>query len=516
MKIWQKIALGFLVVVIINLANLLLLLHLEGKVFQYQEESSKAQKDVQELIYIKAGHIRWKVNVLSALLNEVAPEVEYDPTKCSLGRFMARVHPQSPEEEKLWASLKKYHTQMHLNAQKMAQMIEDEEDFEDVIVPFYNEKINAVSKKVLKKLDELVDLYNQRAQGLEARSNDELLLLKKTSLIANVMTIILAVVFGFWVIRAVTGPIKEVSRGLSRVAQGDFSQTISVSGRDEISQVAEAVNGMILSLRPLIKNIAQGSKTIKEETEKMATFSENAAKGGEKASSRADRMLTEIEGVVQSVEEEAASINEISSAIKEISQNTTQASMITNEAVDKAQNAGEIIGRLSQVSQDVEGIIKLISSIAEQTNLLALNATIEAARAGEAGKGFAVVAGEVKELARQTAAATEEITEKIRAMQSESQAAVSATESILNIIGQINDISSTIAAAVEEQTAVIADIASKVEDQKEGARILKNEAQEAQQAAKEAVAAALVNLENIKKLVHLAEDFEQEARKFRV
>ncbi len=503
-------------VVVVNLANLGLLLHLENKVFEYQEESSRAQKDVQKLIYIKAGHIRWKVNVLSALLNEEVPEVEFDPTKCSLGRFMAGLKPRNEAEARLLSSLKEVHTRMHLNAQKMAEMIENEEDFEDVIVPFYNQGINAVSKKVLKKLDELVALYNQRAEELEARSNSELLFLRKVSLLANGLVVILAIIFGLWVTRAVTRPINKVSQGLSRVAKGDFRQTIEVSGRDEVAQVAQAVNEMILSLRPLIEGIAQGSKTIREETEKMASYSESAAEGGERASRRADKMLSEIEGVVQSVEEEAASISEISSAIKEISHNTTQASQITNEAVDKAQRAGEIINRLSQVSQDVEGIIKLISSIAEQTNLLALNATIEAARAGEAGKGFAVVAGEVKELARQTAQATEEITEKIRAMQTESQAAVSSTEAILSIIGQINDISSTIAAAVEEQTAVISDIAAKVEEQKEGAQVLKSEALEAQKAAKEAVSAAMVNLENIKKLVRLAEDFEQSVRRFQV
>ncbi len=519
MKIWQKIGLGFCAVVLISLFNLALLLYQQDRAAFYEEKAYEAQDAVNTLDRVLADHIRWKVNVLVGVLNRAEPDVAIDPTACGLGRFLSKVRPETLEERQILADLGRVHRTMHEGSQKMKRLFEGEAD-EDVIVEqmisVYNNIINPTSKEVFKGLNQLEKIYKNRSADLRNKAREQLALVEKVSVFSNITVAIVAIVFGLWVARSVTLPIRTISETLTSVATGDFSRDLEVKGRDELSAVANGVNGMLASLRPLIKNVATRADVIEKEIKTMEAYSEKAVKGGRVAFERADKMYEQSEKVVESVNEEASSIQEISGAIEEISQNTTRASVVTQDAVERAEGAGEIISRLSMVSQDIQSIIKLICDIAEQTNLLALNATIEAARAGEAGKGFAVVANEVKELAKQTANATEEITEKIQAIRTESQAAVEVTKDIMERVGEINDITSTIAAAVEEQTTVIRDIASKVEDQRAGALALSADAKEAQKAAGTAEEAARTNLANIRQLAKVAQEFKSDVSKFKL
>lgn len=124
--------------------------------------------------------------------------------------------------------------------------------------------------------------------------------------------------------------------------------------------------------------------------------------------------------------------------------------------VDVSRNSLEIVHRIDDMMEQLEGIFTLIENvegIAEQTNLLALNASIEAARAGEAGRGFAVVADEVRNLSRSSSELNKQIREHI-------QGAKSTIDKLRDSVSEMasNDMSGTISTK-EQMTSMMEQMA---------------------------------------------------------
>ena len=210
---------------------------------------------------------------------------------------------------------------------------------------------------------------------------------------------------------------------------------------DDIEKVARAVGGSAQQ----VKGTAERLSTTVEETAAQTNMVANAA--------------NEASGNVQTV---AAAAEELHASIDEISRQVTRSAEIAKKAVDETAATDTSVSALSNAGQKIGEVVQLIQNIASQTNLLALNATIEAARAGEAGRGFAVVASEVKSLATQTAKATEEIAEQVSTIQNATEAVVGAFRNTGTTITEMNEIAAAISSAIVEQGAATREIAGNI------------------------------------------------------
>ncbi|WP_419796601.1 MAG: methyl-accepting chemotaxis protein [Terasakiella sp.] len=301
---------------------------------------------------------------------------------------------------------------------------------------------------------------------------------------------------------------EEVDNVVRSVVNGDFSQQISLSGKQGFMlSLAQSVNALTDTVRDVFDEIVQSLsalakgnleyqitkdysgtyEALKQDTNQTSQrlrsivgdiilASSEITNASREISSGSIDLSQRTETQASSLEETAASMEEMATTIKQNADNAQQANQLARNARDVAEVGGEVVvqavGAMSSIeesSQKVSDIIGVIDEIAFQTNLLALNAAVEAARAGDAGKGFAVVASEVRTLAQRSGEAAKDIKNLILDSNQQVRNGVKlvgdtgeSLEDIVNSIKRVADIVSEIAAASREQASGVDQINSAI------------------------------------------------------
>jgi len=309
-------------------------------------------------------------------------------------------------------------------------------------------------------------------------------------------SLILTFIISVYIAGFITRSINKVADLANFIAGGDLSQRLDMKRKDEIGNMAMALDNSCKNLSDMIIQIKGNAATLSTSSEEMSTVSAQMAAAAEEMSTQsssvagtteqmsaginsmaaaAGEMSVNIQGVSATAEEMSQNMNAVAAAIEEMSTSIQAVAGRTQEGSDIAAKAAEVsasttdtMNALGGAAKEIGQVTGLIKRIAEQTNLLALNATIEAASAGDAGKGFAVVANEIKELANQSAIAAEDIARRIEGVQSSSDEAAKAIASVTDIINKINTSSLEITKTVQQQSAAATEISGNVQQAKTG------------------------------------------------
>lgn len=258
------------------------------------------------------------------------------------------------------------------------------------------------------------------------------------------ISLVIAIVIQFFIVRSSLAPLQELREGLRKVGEGDLS--IQLRERpDDIGIINAYFNTTIEKFKSIIDKVKQTAEQVSSSSQELsASTEENSMAVQEIASSMeglnegAQSQEVSVQKCLHIVHEMGSKIEEITGAAKQVanaSEGMEQHSVEGNEVIDQiinqmnliqsaVQDLSSIIYSLENRSKQISDIVTVITGISNQTNLLALNASIEASRAGEAGRGFAVVADEVRKLAEQTEASAKDIAKLIGETQAETEEAV--------------------------------------------------------------------------------------------
>ena len=293
--------------------------------------------------------------------------------------------------------------------------------------------------------------------------------------------LLLAVVLG----RRVVNKLLLLIAALDDLAagEGDLTKRVGLNSKDEIGDMAAAVNRFVDKLQPIVREAGDVAQRTGVEIGVMTLRNAGADAAAQLQRDEVAQSLHALSTMADAAQSESQAMQAALKQVVDIRQatdeNTRTSAKVGGLIEALAGQVGEgakVIERLAQQSEQIEVVLTVIHGIAEQTNLLALNAAIEAARAGETGRGFAVVADEVRALASKTQSSTGDIQAHIVALQQGAKEAVAAiglagrqaNEGLAVLRGSVQ-LQKTVQASVEQVHTAIGEATKAAEHQAQGA-----------------------------------------------
>ncbi len=275
-------------------------------------------------------------------------------------------------------------------------------------------------------------------------------------IIVLVISILAVMAVGFFVARMIANPLVAMVPVANGVAEGDIDQTVNVTGKDEVGQMAVAFSGVIEYMQEMAEaagKIADGDLTvdIKPKSEKDALgnafskMTESLRSVIGQASSAANGLL-EASGQMANASEQAGQATQgIASTSQQVAKGAEEQSQSIQDTTGSMEQLSKAIDQIAQGAQEqargiqqASGVVNQVSSASEQVATSSQGAAEGSRNAAEAAQGGAETVGKTIDGMQKIMAAMGLASEKVTDLGSRSNEIGKIVATIDDIAAQTN------------------------------------------------------------------------------
>lgn len=229
-------------------------------------------------------------------------------------------------------------------------------------------------------------------------------------LLVEIGTFGVVVLLSMWLSRSLTTPIVQLSAFTEKVAQGDLSQQIQITRRDEVGWLSVKLNQMVQQLRAMSGQIQQAASSVNATTttvleqmntltdrmdqqttsvDQTTTATENINQFITTLGEHTQKLLTKAEQVLTSIHEIGASREEVTTSIEQLTSQlhliSTSIEQVNGALAHISGNASHLKETAHKTESEIQQIDQSLREVAENANRSQQFAreTMEAAQHGQ-------------------------------------------------------------------------------------------------------------------------------------
>ncbi|MDA8084940.1 MAG: methyl-accepting chemotaxis protein, partial [Nitrospiraceae bacterium] len=241
----------------------------------------------------------------------------------------------------------------------------------------------------------------------------------------------------------ITQPILTMEKAADRMAAGDLTYVVQVSGKDELASLGRAINRMSMNLKDMLSKVGGVTGSISSVTSNIGTLSQNVIASVDvqkKALEDTAATVEEMDGSIKNVALGAGSLSELandtsssimqmSASIERVAENTN---IFSETAHDTASSIEEMISTIKQIAESIDTLSESSEAIASSID--EVNATTRdiERRAGDSVGLAETVMVKASDRGMQAASAAIQGIENIKS-------SVVALSDVINMLGKRTD-----------------------------------------------------------------------------